>query len=273
MERYAVSVCQKYLHAALGCEAVCRSGVNDVEAIHHMRVALRKVLSLFKVLADYVPAPLLNYERFLKTIVRALGDVRDLDVAYLSAPVDELATYLHKKREAAHARLIKIFTSKGYQRMLLSLTALLNDPQLIKTESESAKDVYWILVQDALKHFHHCTKRLHPTDKAKRFHRARIAGKELRYTLEFFRKFDKKLFDGLIDTMTELQDLMGAINDHHTAGKRLKKIAKKQGQLFSAMTLFAMGKAFSISKRREKKERGALLKALSGKYQHFLATI
>ena len=90
----------------------------DIEALHDMRVATRRMRSAFRVFGDYYqPKTIVGYIKGLKRTGRALGPVRDLDVfrvkiqAYVSSlpepeqdSLDEFLALLERRREAARDR-------------------------------------------------------------------------------------------------------------------------------------------------------------------------
>ena len=64
-------------------EAGSRTG-EDIESVHQMRVAIRRMRSLFRLVgAYYKPKTVDKYSRDLRRIARALGNIRDLDVLIL----------------------------------------------------------------------------------------------------------------------------------------------------------------------------------------------
>ena len=61
-------------------EAGSRTGEN-IESVHQMRVAIRRMRSLFMLIgATYKPKTVNKFSRGLRRIARALGNIRDLDV-------------------------------------------------------------------------------------------------------------------------------------------------------------------------------------------------
>ena len=58
-------------------------------------------------------------------------------------------------------------------------------------------------------------------------HRLRIAGKRLRYALEVFAPcYPRELRTDLYPRVEQLQEVLGAINDHHTASQRLHEMGE-----------------------------------------------
>ena len=112
-------------------EAGSRTG-DDIESVHQMRVAIRRMRSLFKLIgAYYRPKTVAKYERGLRDIARALGDIRDLDVLILdlqtyqadlppaSQPaLAQIIAILDDRRSEHRAQLNALFDSKRYARFL-----------------------------------------------------------------------------------------------------------------------------------------------------------
>ena len=66
-----------------GHEAGSRTG-EDIESVHKMRVAVRRMRSLLQLTGDYYKGKsIAETERRLREIARALGAIRDLDVLIL----------------------------------------------------------------------------------------------------------------------------------------------------------------------------------------------
>lgn len=255
IEAYIVAVFRKNLEAAFHNEAGCRLGY-EVEFVHRMRVGLRKLISAYKVLIEYIPPRLMPYRAFFKLVIAHLGEVRDLDVhiAELSnakelaeshgqEPVDEIIEALRKKRVLAHEKLLEVFNSRVYTRMHRALAKTIHDPALISRETKQANAIYPALACRIIKEFHAAGQKLDIDAKAKRFHKVRIKGKELRYTLEFFKPLAEKAMGSLIAIMADIQDHLGAINDSRAAKDRLIELCRRHTKDMSPYAVFVMGEA------------------------------
>jgi len=76
----ANAVLRALWEATLAESSAARSG-NDVEAVHDMRVAIRRLRSAFRTFADCYPhKPLQRLARRTRRLGRTLGEVRDADV-------------------------------------------------------------------------------------------------------------------------------------------------------------------------------------------------
>src|ERR1022692_3367028 len=75
----ALANLRRYLSAWHLHEPGARLGDNP-EELHDLRVAGRRLDAILRQFKSYLPAPLLQIRPALKTVLRALGDARDLDV-------------------------------------------------------------------------------------------------------------------------------------------------------------------------------------------------
>jgi triphosphatase len=110
-------------------EAGVRCG-DDPEYVHDMRVAIRRARAAAKLYGDYFrPKAIRRIRKGLQRTARALGAVRDLDVAILrlerferqsSRNADLRATLVQwrAQRSAAHAQLQAWLSSQRYERFL-----------------------------------------------------------------------------------------------------------------------------------------------------------
>ncbi|MBC7810108.1 MAG: CHAD domain-containing protein, partial [Burkholderiales bacterium] len=112
-------------------EAGSRSG-EDIEEVHDMRVATRRLRSTFRLLGDYYkPKVVDGYMRRLRRTAHALGAVRDLDVmladmARFQATLDEaeqaafqsVCDHWIAKRDAARKSLLRALDKDDYRRFV-----------------------------------------------------------------------------------------------------------------------------------------------------------
>jgi inorganic triphosphatase YgiF len=83
----AFAVLRRHFAVMLAYEPGVRLGA-DPEELHDMRVATHRLRAALKLYADALPRRAEQYERDLRFVANALGDVRDLDV-HLSRLVEE----------------------------------------------------------------------------------------------------------------------------------------------------------------------------------------
>ena len=219
----------------------------DIEALHDMRVATRRMRAAFRVFGDYFePKVVAPYLKGLKRTGRALGAVRDLDVfraktqAYAdTVPASERAGLegflctLEARREDARDQMIEHLDSKKHHRFvkrfgkfvetegLGSLTMAPNggEPQPFRVRHVAPMAIYerWAAVR-AYDEWVSI-----PNPPLPRLHALRIACKRLRYTLEFFKEVLGADTKQVIKEIVAMQDLLGSLQDAVVASRILRE--------------------------------------------------
>lgn len=215
----------------LANEAGTRKG-DDIEALHHMRVATRRQRAAFRMVTPYFKRKGIQaFRDELRALAERLGDVRDLDVlieaaeAYQSSlthdarvALDPLLDEWRARREAARARLLshldgeeyRDFT-KGYGEFLSATGAGVKDTSDDSPQPHLVRHVLPAEIWD-----HYGKLRAYETvlewASIETIHALRIEGKRLRYLLEFFAE---ALGPGLSDTIEALVILQDHIGDLH----------------------------------------------------------
>ncbi|MBN2390810.1 MAG: CHAD domain-containing protein [Anaerolineae bacterium] len=218
-----------------------RAGV-DIEALHDMRVAARRMRTAFYVLADAIDADATaSYLKELKHTGRLLGHVRDLDVfrekteAYLGAfaksiPPDLTLLMSAWDTEYARARskLLKYLDSERYTQFKHAFTAYLENSLSPTSASNPAQRVAVAvpnLIATRLIKFYNCKTRLdHPNVELTDYHQMRIVTKYLRYTLEYFREVLGTEVGQAIEELKVLQNHLGALQDAVVASTHLHNV-------------------------------------------------
>ncbi|NHC36214.1 CHAD domain-containing protein [Scytonema millei] len=116
----------------------------DPEALHQMRVGMRRLRSAIAGFAPAIDLPKPVQEKKIGKIARILGKLRDLDVLRESLenkykpalPADEqeqldtALVYLYKRRRKAFAKVHETLTGDRYQELKQALEKWLSQPQL-----------------------------------------------------------------------------------------------------------------------------------------------
>jgi inorganic triphosphatase YgiF len=233
-------------HQVLANQAVVEAG-RDIEGVHQMRVALRRLRTAFSLLHRELELPTLGaVGEDAKWLSRLLGTARDWDVfatetlavpsAALGADVDfaGVREAAEPHRLAAYAALREAIASERYNRFQLSLlrwiesrswrNELASQPlaALLEPAPAFASRVLARLHHKALRrgrHFRH----LQPGER----HKVRIALKKLRYALEFFQDLPS-VHGGAkhyVRCLSMLQDALGHANDAATTLPHLVAVA------------------------------------------------
>jgi CHAD domain-containing protein len=213
----------------------------DIEALHDMRVATRRLRAAFRVFGPYYkPKAIAAHRKGLKRTGRALGPVRDLDVfrakthGYLSTlpqssqgDLDRFLTVLQAHRDSARARMNTYLDSTKYTQFkerfgqfvqaegMGSQLALLKDgdPRPHRVRHVAPMVIYQRLA--AVRAYDEWVSI--PDPPPERLHALRIACKRLRYTLEFFREVLGPDTRALIKTIVTIQDHLGSLQDARVA--------------------------------------------------------
>lgn len=207
----------------------------DPEFVHQARVALRRLRSAIKLFAPVLPPEFVStYGQTWQTLAGALGEARNWDVFLAETlppiqrtfPDDKDLRRLRKAalRRAVSARksVIAVLAVNEYPRLMLEFTAAvytLSDTLPLPL-TEFAREQIVSHARKARK-----LARRHAELDATERHRLRIAGKKLRYSLEFFAPLlpQRRLAPYLL-ALSRMQDELGMINDQVTAEALIKEL-------------------------------------------------
>lgn len=211
--------------------------------LHQMRVGIRRLrssASLFRPLLRDVPGAVATAHR-LRALALPFGAARDLDVL-LGGPLAEALPRrardeLWSAREAAHDEVARVLTSDGWREVgaavddVVGRVAALPDTGRddVTDLARAALDKRWRRVVGERYRLRSMT----PLER----HAVRIEAKKLRYGSEFFATLfptDRprrtssggELVGGLAyaHVVAEVQDALGALNDHATADELLRSV-------------------------------------------------
>lgn len=223
-------------------EALVLAGHPDPEGLHQLRVAVRRLraaLSLFRPLLTDAVADLLGAE--LGWLQAALGPARDWDVFVLEtldplsrrlpeeAGLARLEGFAAERRREARAAAEAALRSPRAVRLQLRLELWLEEgswrrpaePGALVTPAEEPAAVF---ARRALaRRARQLLKRGKQRDEGDEssLHALRIAGKKLRYAVEFFRSLlPKGEAKAALESLRALQDCLGTLNDA-AVGSRL----------------------------------------------------
>jgi CHAD domain-containing protein len=219
----------------------------DIEALHDMRVATRRMRAACEVFADaFKPKPLNNHLKGVRTTGRALGRVRDLDVfmdkarQYLQTlPIErqgELSPLLEawqSERQAAREEMLAHLGSEQYQTFKAKFLDFLTTPgagakkrQAFPPIPQTVAQVAPILIYTRLAAARAFAPLLH-TASLEQLHALRIEFKKLRYALEFFREVLGGEAKEIINEIKTLQDHLGDLNDAKVACQLLRQFLEE----------------------------------------------
>ena len=225
-------VLRMHLLRMLVAEPGARAG-EDIEAVHKMRVATRRMRAAWRVFdGAYRPKLQKRYVNELRAVAGALGAVRDIDVqlerlddyrktldGQRGAALEPLFEELNRGREEARSELIDLLASEAYDEFISEYRSFVDTAgagAVDDTAGGRVRDVaagrIWRAFEQLRAH-----ETILPFADVPALHAVRIDGKRLRYALEFFREILPATADSLIADVTALQDHLGELNDSQIA--------------------------------------------------------
>ncbi len=229
-----------------------RARKGDIEGVHELRVAIRKIRAATSVLGETVLAdrthgarrPLRTQEKRLARLFSALGEVRDHDV--LAMRVKKLARRRQLRQKGLRA-LVRALDERGDRaRRALRKVQRRHDPALVfarmgrevaraVAESRPKRDDHRVLVR----HFAASVLvRRYETVLAYEvvlpapievLHRLRVAIKKLRYAIDFFGEVLGSRATALDRPLQAAQDQLGELHDHHVARLLVASVEREDG--------------------------------------------
>ncbi|MDQ3785316.1 MAG: CYTH and CHAD domain-containing protein [Actinomycetota bacterium] len=213
--------------------------LGQVEPLHQMRVALRRLRSDIRTFApliekgwakDVIPE--------LRWLGRALGAVRDQDVLLerlkasadgLEADLAPLFETLEASRRDKHGELLDALSSNRYRRLVDSLTGAAPAPPLTEAADRPCSEALPPLAQKAWEKLAKKVKATPPTAPAEDLHEVRIHVKRARYAAEAvgpsLRGKKAKRARRFAARAAALQDVLGANQDTVVARRAIAQAA------------------------------------------------
>ena len=204
---------------------------DDIEGVHQMRVALRRLRSCLSLYKALIPADCYaDLRTELKWITEVLGVARDWDVFELNLqqlqnhavdilPLSELQRHVKGLQEKAYVDVREALQSPRYSRLLLSMGQWLtektwrSEATSLKKLKQPAKQFASQLLQrryEKILRLGECLFELPPEER----HELRIEVKKLSYGCRFFSSFyPKKITQSFLKAMANLQEDLGVLND------------------------------------------------------------
>ncbi len=256
-----------HLARMLAREAGTREGVHP-EELHAMRVATRRQRAAWRVFgASFRPRRTKRYRNGLREIAARLGAVRDLDVLLDAAdayradlPISEqralepLLSDWRQHRDDARVLLIRELDSDGYRRWVDDYRDFVRTEGVAvipvgPTQPHHVRDTAASRIWAAYEQVRGYEPVLRWAD-VETLHELRIAGKWLRYTLEFVREALGDDAGPLIAPVTTLQDHLGLMNDADVSASMARTFLVEHAGELSGLEGAAIGR-YLVSRERE----------------------
>lgn len=229
---YGAGILLKHLAALEKEQEGVRSGDADIEYIHRMRVASRRLRAALPLFEGCLPRRKAGeWLKDIRRITQALGAARDADVQ-----IDALAKYTKKQEDPTQGPgLTRLMLRLRQQRATLqppleeALARLEQDNTVadlraaLEPLAAQAEQVYAFTPQLYKHAFTHITGRLadflgyaeivHQPEKVTELHEMRIAAKWLRYTMENFAPLYGGELKEWLNPVRDMQEQLGDIHD------------------------------------------------------------
>ena len=238
--RVGAEALRKQLAHAREQFAPARAG-DDAEAIHQMRVALRRLRTMARLLGE-TPAfrgrRVAGMRRQAQPLARRLGDVRDLDMLlkrldeYICS-TGEAGQESNGLRDAVVARREKALRRLRKELRRPATRTLLGHPRrttrrLASRSRESRRTLVRQMAGSALWSRYETilgfADAVAQAGPAERLHALRIACKHLRYAVELFSEEDDSRAQSLLATLKDAQDHLGELQDRIFAVALLNRL-------------------------------------------------
>jgi CHAD domain-containing protein len=260
------------LRALLTYDAGTRTGA-DIEDLHQMRVAVRRMRAMLKAarpLLDIAWADGLRAE--LGWLGRALGPVRDLDVMLerlrgeiADLPRQErvagevLVGSLEEERGTARAQMLAALDAPRYTALLERLADAVRLPLPTPSATQAQPDLVDLVRKEAGR-LRKAVKRAGENPPDEVLHQLRIYGKRLRYTGELVQPALRgtsrgKVVKQLLTATVHLQDVLGEHQDACVAEQRIRELLDGLGELPDAHVVFVAGRLVEREHARAAEKR------------------
>lgn len=205
----------------------------DIEDVHDMRVALRRMRSTFRLLdAFYKRSDVRRFNQELRRLASGLGNVRDLDVlienlqkfqknleADQQAELQKVIDELDGERATYREHLVEHLDSKPYRRFIKEFSAFVSKSGVgAKSSNEDGvvptqvRHLLPGMIYNRLAAVRAYETVLEEAD-SETLHALRIEFKRLRYTVSLFQEVLGSQITEFIDELKAIQDCLGHLND------------------------------------------------------------
>ncbi len=236
-------------------EAGSRLG-DDIEAVHDMRVATRRMRSAFRLFKPYFkPRAIKLYNHGLRDLAALLGEVRDLDVLMENAQhyleshpesnLDPLIAIWQKRLNKARRNLVRHLESKSFGKLVKRFHEFLITPgEGARSLPDPDEAVAFQVRHVAPRLIYELYERIRAYDPVldgaplSTLHALRIDFKRFRYALEFFEEILGPEIKQVIKECKAMQDHLGDLNDTQVAGTLLHDLIEQYQHDYSGVPVF-----------------------------------
>jgi CHAD domain-containing protein len=204
----------------------------DIEFIHRMRVASRRIRSCLPLFKECFPArKYREWRKEIRNITRALREARDADVeiAFLKAYIDKLEEEslrpgaerfllrLGQRRKRVQPRVIKaldrLLESDVVKDMEKSCRKMRKEKRSVGADSPETYQKALVHITSRLEEIFAHEPSVYIPENIEEHHAMRIAVKRLRYTMEVFSPLYEGELKNQLAVCKKLQDILGDMHD------------------------------------------------------------
>lgn len=251
----AYAVMRKQFASFVANEGGTRIG-EDIEALHDMRVATRRLRAAMSAFRPFLPPRIETFRAQFGWIAASLGEVRDLDVQLermtewraevtplQAVALDGVERLLAGRRQLARRRMLFAMNSRRYDLLVERFGAFLKRGP-VRTVAAGRVPVLSVapdLVERRYRKVRKMGDRIRSSSPAEDYHLLRIDAKKLRYALEFVGGIYGEQAVDFSQRVTALQDVLGLHQDADVAMEMLHQMAAASGRRLGPASLLAMG--------------------------------
>jgi CHAD domain-containing protein len=256
---YIYPAIQKQYVAILSHEAnVINDG--DVEAVHEMRVSLRRMRSVIQAFVPILDIPKVMGEKQIAKVAKILGKVRDLDVLsntcktyQVNLPeseqvyLNEIRSTIAKRRRKAIIKVQSMFQTEDYQYLKLSINNWLNNAQYMPIVQVPIAEVlpylilpvvgklflnsaWWIELDLALSNHPEIEIGEFLVTNGTAFHDLRKQVKATRYLMELFPDRYSIHYNDYLHDLKQIHQLLGDLQDNFIFDDFIQRVLGKHAK-------------------------------------------
>jgi CHAD domain-containing protein len=206
----------------------------DIECIHRMRVASRRLRSAFALFEECFPEKnVKKWKKQIRSVTRTLGLARDIDVQidFLQEFLNSLTTTRHvsgikrlrlrlkQRREKIQPKVISAMENiknNGVLNEIAESALIIRNVAQMHNKDDHSPQVYeraYVAISFQLEDFLTYERYVYQPDKINELHAMRISSKRLRYTMEIFSSLYDDELEQPIKVAREFQTILGDIHD------------------------------------------------------------
>jgi CHAD domain-containing protein len=244
---------------------VAERSCDPVDAVHELRVAIRRTRAVLRICASsFDPGWLEARQWQLHDLGRVVGETRDLDVMLirleqLSAALPEsdrasvapLLSRLRVEREAAFQRTLGVLCDRTRFSEVGDLATIATRPPLAASADEASIDDLVAATRRQWRRLRKSVRIADETPSEKNLHLVRVRAKALRYSLETLEPILHSSARAHARVLVALQDRLGEMQDADVMEGRLR-VVRETGQVDA----FVLGELVGFERARKAWVRG-----------------